>query len=144
MEKVFTQTITGNDNRKLIENEATFESIINSIVKTLNEIKGHPSGKIYTEFILELANAYKEEKEHNIQKEEQISFLVERLKRDDLELLTKNDIKELLKCENEKALSFLRLMYVNKLGIKIGKEYYMTKKDWNSFVSSYKGKNLIL
>lgn len=57
-----------------------------------------------------------------------------------LELFDKQSIMVLLKCESDKALRFLKLMYQMKYAVKIGNQYYVKKDDFERFFDDFKGR----
>lgn len=73
-----------------------------------------------------------------------INTLLDRLSNKELELLGKEEIMQIFKCESDKSLKILKLMYANEFGSKVGKEYYVTKNEFKKFIDSYKGKDLKL
>ena len=62
----------------------------------------------------------------------------------DDELLNKEDIKKIFKCESDKSLKILKFMYTNNFGMKVGKEYYISKDNFKKFLEVYRGKDLKL
>lgn len=60
------------------------------------------------------------------------------------DVLNKDDIKEMYKCEDGKALKILRLMFQMGFGNKIGKEYYVSRQSNNDFLKSYAGKEVLI
>jgi hypothetical protein len=75
-------------------------------------------------------------------KEETIQELLKGVRLYNIELLGKSDIKELFKCEDDKALKILKFLNQNEFGCKMGKEYYVTKNELMKFLDIYKGKDL--
>ena len=57
-----------------------------------------------------------------------------------LDIYNKEDIMKMFKCESDKALRILKLMFQMRDGYKIGREYYVTKKALEEFLESMKGK----
>ena len=47
-------------------------------------------------------------------------------------------------CESDKALKILRLSHQMGYALKLGKEYYIQKEDFGSFLDQIKGRNTIL
>ena len=68
-------------------------------------------------------------------------------KEDDIQqvdLLTKEDISRMFKCENDKSLKIMRLLFEMRYATKIGKEYYIKKEDFEKFFNEEKGRKVIL
>lgn len=59
-------------------------------------------------------------------------------------MLTKEDIMSVFKCENNKALRILKLLFQMGFGNKIGKEYYVSKKSLNKFTENMAGKEVFI
>lgn len=59
-------------------------------------------------------------------------------------ILDKKDIMEIYKCKNDKALKILKVMFQMGYGNKIGKEYYISDKAHNEFITSMVGKELFI
>lgn len=66
-----------------------------------------------------------------IDKDKKIDYYTHELAK--CNILTKNDIMYMYKCENNKALRILKIMYQMGYGNKIGKEYYISLDAHNSF-----------
>ncbi len=60
------------------------------------------------------------------------------------EIYGKSDIKILLACEDDKALRFLKVLFQMKYAIKIGKEYYIKKSDFDDFFANNLGKSIAI
>lgn len=60
------------------------------------------------------------------------------------EIYGKSDIKLLLSCEDDKALRFLKVLYQMKYAIKIGKEFYVKKSDFDDFFANNLGKSIAI
>lgn len=73
-----------------------------------------------------------------------IDDLLNRLNKSTLKVYKKNDIMELLGCESDKALRFLKLTQQTGHSIKIGKEYQITKQNLEKFMKEYEGKDLFI
>lgn len=73
-----------------------------------------------------------------------IDKLLDRLEKSKLKIYKKNDIMELLSCESDKALRFLKQAMQTGFANKIGKEYQMTKENLEKFLKLYEGKDLII
>ena len=61
-----------------------------------------------------------------------------------LELYCKNDIMKMFKCESDKALKILKILYQMKLANKIGKEYYVEKENLIQFLKDFKGEEIVI
>ena len=59
-------------------------------------------------------------------------------------IYNKDDIKVLLKCEDDKALRFLKVLFQMKYSIKIGKEYYVKKEDFDDFFTHHLGQSIAI
>ena len=53
------------------------------------------------------------------------------------------NIMKIFKCESDKALKILKIMYQMKEGNKIGKEYYIDKDSLIQFLDKYKGEEIL-
>ena len=73
-----------------------------------------------------------------------IEDLLNRLEKSKLKIYKKNDIMELLSCESDKALRFLKLATQTGFATKVGKDYQMTRENVEKFLKQYEGKNLII
>lgn len=71
-----------------------------------------------------------------------IENLLNRLEKSKLKVYKKNDIMELLSCESDKALRFMKLAMQTGFANKIGKEYQMTRENVEKFLKQYEGKPL--
>ena len=60
------------------------------------------------------------------------------------ELLGKDDIIRIFKCENEKALKILRVAFDMRYATKIGKEYYIEKTKLEEFMNDVRGRKVVL
>lgn len=78
------------------------------------------------------------------QSEIMIDNLLNRIEKSKLKVYKKNDIMELLSCESDKALRFLKLSQQTGHAIKIGKEYQITRENLEKFLKEYEGKSLII
>ncbi len=77
-----------------------------------------------------------------VDKDEQISYYSNRIKR--YQVLTKTDIMGMYKCESNKALRILKLMFQMGYGNKIGKEYYISLESQSDFLTDMKGKEVFI
>ena len=50
----------------------------------------------------------------------------------------------IFKCESDKALKILKIMFQMKFANKIGKEYYVEKENLIEFLNSYKGEEILI
>ena len=66
------------------------------------------------------------------------------LEKDKIELYGKRDIMELFKCESDKALRILKVMYQMNMANKIGKEYYVEKNKLIAFLEDFRGQEILL
>lgn len=86
--------------------------------------------------------------EKDKKQDELVEKIVKRLKEEtrtqEIELLTKEDIIEVFKCENDKALKIMRLAFEMRYATKIGKEFYIKKDDFDKFINEEKGRKVIL
>lgn len=73
-----------------------------------------------------------------------IDDLLNRLSESKLKVYKKSDIMELLGCESDKALRFLKLAQQTGYAMKIGKEYQITRENVERFLKEYNGKDLFL
>ena len=60
------------------------------------------------------------------------------------ELLGKDDIIKIFKCENEKALKILRVAFDMQYATRIGKEYYIEKTKLDEFMNDVRGRKVVL
>ena len=60
------------------------------------------------------------------------------------ELLGKDDIIRIFKCENEKALKILRVAFDMQYATRIGKEYYIEKTKLDEFMNDVRGRKVVL
>lgn len=77
-----------------------------------------------------------------IKKDRKIDYYTHELEK--CNVLTKNDIMHMYKCENNKALRILKVMYQMGYGNKIGKEYYISLDSHNSFLINMQGKEVFI
>lgn len=56
----------------------------------------------------------------------------------------KQDIMKIFKCESDKALRILKIMFQMNMAIKIGKEYYVDEESLKEFLEKYKGKEILI
>lgn len=57
---------------------------------------------------------------------------------------SKSDIMDVFKCESNKALKILRLLFQMNYGIKIGKEYYVQPSRLEDFMQNFAGKEVFI
>lgn len=86
----------------------------------------------------------REERRKQEERELLAKEIVKQQTKEDARLYNKEDIMSIFKCESDKALRILRLAYQMKYATKIGKEYYMSKEDFKSFLEQIKGRNTII
>ena len=77
-------------------------------------------------------------------KDETIKECFDLIQENDCKIYGKSDIMNLYDCESNKALKILKLLYQMGKGNKIGKEYYVTKKNHDDFVKTFQGKEVII
>lgn len=56
----------------------------------------------------------------------------------------KQDIMRIFKCESDKALRILKVMFQMKMAIKIGKEYYVDEEKLREFLRIFRGEEIII
>lgn len=61
-----------------------------------------------------------------------------------LDIYGKNDIMKMFKCESDKALKILKIMYQMKMANKIGKEYYVERESLIQFLEDFKGQEILI
>lgn len=61
-----------------------------------------------------------------------------------IDVYGKQDIMKIFKCESDKALKILKVMYQMKEANKIGKEYYVDKDSLIQFLDKYKGEEILI
>lgn len=59
-------------------------------------------------------------------------------------IYNKDDIMNLFKCESDKALRILKLMYSMQEANKIGREYYVTQESLLNFLRDMQGREIII
>ena len=64
--------------------------------------------------------------------------------KDVLDIYGKNDIMKMFKCESDKALKILKIMYQMKMANKIGKEYYVERESLIQFLEDFKGQEILI
>lgn len=69
---------------------------------------------------------------------------IEELKHNQLEIINKSDIMSLYKCESNKALKILKVMFQMGYGNRIGKEYYITYEAYQNFMKKMAGKEVYI
>lgn len=62
----------------------------------------------------------------------------------EFKIYNKQDIMDFFKCESDKALRILKVMYQMKMANKIGKEYYVTQDTLIEFLNQYRGEEIII
>lgn len=61
-----------------------------------------------------------------------------------IEIYGKQDIMKMFKCESDKALRLLKVMFQMHEANKIGKEYYVDKESLIHFLNDYKGQEILI
>lgn len=61
-----------------------------------------------------------------------------------VEIYGKHDIMKMFKCESDKALKILKIMYQMKMANKIGKEYYVERESLIQFLDDFKGLEILI
>lgn len=61
-----------------------------------------------------------------------------------IEIYGKQDIMKMFKCESDKALRLLKVMFQMHEANKIGKEYYVDKESLIRFLYDYKGREIFI
>lgn len=59
-----------------------------------------------------------------------------------IDIYCKSDIMKIFKCESDKALKILKIMFQMNEANKIGREYYVEKESLIRFLDEMKGKEL--
>ncbi len=61
-----------------------------------------------------------------------------------IDVYNKHDIMMMFKCESDKALKILKIMYQMKMANKIGKEYYVERENLIQFLEDFKGQEILI
>ena len=61
-----------------------------------------------------------------------------------IEIYGKQDIMKMFKCESDKALRLLKVMFQMHEANKIGKEYYVDKESLRRFLDDCKGREIFI
>lgn len=61
-----------------------------------------------------------------------------------IDIYNKQDIMNIFKCESDKALKILKILFQMNEANKIGKEYYVEKHILMNFLSDMRGKEIII
>lgn len=61
-----------------------------------------------------------------------------------LDIYGKQDIMKIFKCESDKALKILKVMFQMKEANKIGKEYYVDRESLLRFLERFKGEEILI
>ena len=61
-----------------------------------------------------------------------------------IDVYNKHDIMIMFKCESDKALKILKIMYQMKMANKIGKEYYVERENLIRFLEDFKGQEILI
>lgn len=67
-----------------------------------------------------------------------------KMNKEPLDIYGKQDIMKIFKCESDKALKILKIMFQMKEANKIGKEYYVDKYTLIEFLDRYKGEEILI
>lgn len=67
-----------------------------------------------------------------------------KMNKEPLDVYGKQDIMKIFKCESDKALKILKIMFQMKEANKIGKEYYVDKDTLLNFLDRYKGEEIVI
>ena len=73
-----------------------------------------------------------------------IKEYLEKVQENDCKLYGKSDIMNIYGCESNKALKILKLLFQMGKGIKVGKEYFVTKQNHDEFLKTFQGKEVII
>ena len=77
-----------------------------------------------------------------VEKDNQLDLYSSQIKK--YQILNKNDIMNIYKCESNKALRILKLTFQMGYGNKIGKEYYISLESQTDFLNAMKGKEVFI
>ena len=69
---------------------------------------------------------------------------LENNKKNLIDVYNKHDIMMMFKCESDKALKILKIMYQMKMANKIGKEYYVERESLIQFLDDFKGLEILI
>lgn len=61
-----------------------------------------------------------------------------------IEIYGKQDIMNIFKCESDKALKILKIMFQMKEANKIGNQYYVERESLLQFLKKYKGEEILI
>ena len=78
------------------------------------------------------------------EKDSVIDGLVNKLKRNETNLMGKDEIMKAYHCQSNKALQILKHMMVCKFAVNIGKEYYCTPENHHKFITQMSGKEVFI
>lgn len=78
------------------------------------------------------------------EKDVAIRAYTELIKSTQTEILSKNDIMSMYHCESDKALKILKVMFQMGYGNKVGKEYYISRKQQEQFIIDMAGKEVCI
>lgn len=138
---------------KLFEIFKMSDSEIDELLKNLTEEEKEETIKfliIFSKKAWQLSLSYANAKDSIVKMQDMaiqrsdiiIEDLLNRLEKNKLKIYKKNDIMELLSCESDKALRFLKLATQTGFANKIGKDYQITRENLEKFLKQYEGKNL--
>ena len=69
---------------------------------------------------------------------------LENNKKNLVDVYNKHDIMVMFKCESDKALKILKIMYQMKMANKIRKEYYVERESLIQFLAVFKGQEILI
>lgn len=69
---------------------------------------------------------------------------MERKEKNFIDVYNKHDIMKMFKCESDKALKILKIMYQMKMANKIGKEYYVKRESLIQFLEDFEGHEILI
>lgn len=77
---------------------------------------------------------------------EEVIYIIDNfdVNKKEVRIYNKQDIMDFFKCESDKALRILKVMYQMKMANKIGKEYYVTQETLMKFLEQYMGEEIII
>lgn len=79
-----------------------------------------------------------------IEKDNMIDKCIQSLQNSQSTMLGKKEIMRMYKCESDKALKILKLMFQMGYGNKIGKEYYISNQSQENFINNMAGKEVFI
>lgn len=79
-----------------------------------------------------------------IEKDVLLDTCIGKLEENRQKMLCKKDIMDMYRCESDKALKILKLMFSMGYGNKIGKEYYTSKQSHEDFIRTMAGREVYI